>query len=551
MAIEVIERSKALTAEDIIRRYNLEALKGDRVKINTLHSNMKRQETIIKDFIAFITPYKKNNLLTTWFGDGTPTLENFPFSDFEDKDSKVGDLYYDRQTGDVYQLEKNEDYEWKLIEDYNLAKSLAIANSEPDTDDNFRNIYFDEPFTPYEIGDIWLNGNNIFRCRSARADEAYDLVDWTLQENYTDSLVLRDTRAILDEFKMTVEKDFVTKVQLETTVDSITASVEAITTEIVTTATEKYEFYDTQLSEINIEIGKITSEVSEVKTNFGEEIKNVRSEITQTADSINSTVTDFMGKTETSITQLTDKINSKVSSEDYNSFVEQTASSLSSKVNSSDYNTFVQQTNSSISSMVSKSDLNSYMRQNYDEFLYGFNNDSYNIQLSTSGITLYDGSISSYYKVLELDNDGLNVYNRGTLVGCIHSNVYVNDNSQKSLSFDLDSGGSFMGWFVDKGAGSYYAMLYYTKAGKFGQSKEGIYLGTNLYTAGHSVNSVNLTQARANDYETVDNKSIDVITDISVDEDGNLTWDKASINVRSGLITSAPSSAKDIVESEV
>ena len=49
---------KAITAEDLIRRYNLDGLKTDRKIIKTFNNSLTRQHTIIKDYITNITPYK-------------------------------------------------------------------------------------------------------------------------------------------------------------------------------------------------------------------------------------------------------------------------------------------------------------------------------------------------------------------------------------------------------------------------------------------------------------------------------------------------------------
>lgn len=482
------DSKKALTAEDVIRMYNLNNLKTDRKIITTMRNTLNRQHTIIKEYISNLTPYKNQaNILTAWFYNGFPTLDNFPFNTFseEEKSLHIGDLYYDRESGEMYQLKKDEEYKWYILDDFSALKSLALANSEADTSDNKRNIFYEEPFTPYDIGDIWLDGNYIMRCRCARSEGEYNNADWVVQEDYSSDLVLGETRAVLDEFKITIEKDYVTKVQLETSKDSILASVEAVTTEIVTTATQKYEFYDTELSQLKIDVGAITSEVSEVKTSFGEEITNLSSTIEQTAKSI--------------------------------------------------------------SSKVSQDDFGSYMQQYYDKFLIGFNNASNYIQIDTSGINIYDGSISSSYLLMQLNQDGEQFYREGYHVGNIITSQYSGDRTQKGLSFQLDSGGTYMGWFQrSSSGGNYSGMLYYSRANSFGQTNEGIHLGTNLYGHGWRMSGFSSTASYANDYEVVNNKSVPIVTDIEVDENGSLNITKSSIIVRDGRITAAPENANNI-----
>ncbi len=230
------DKARAVTVEDIIRIYNLEGLKTDRKRISVIKNTLERQYNIIKDFIYFITPYKDQaDKVTVWFYDGVPTVKNEPFILFSDADKSYKHLYYDRNTGDIYSLNNNN---WALLEDSNLAKSLALANGEPDTSDNKRNIFYLTPITPYEIGDVWINNKVIMRCRCARSAREYKSEDWIIQENYSSDLILKDTKAILDQFIETVEADYVTKVILETTKDSILAKVETTINDIGTLSSE-------------------------------------------------------------------------------------------------------------------------------------------------------------------------------------------------------------------------------------------------------------------------------------------------------------------------
>ena len=491
MANIIQDRAKAITAEDLIRRYNLDNLKTDRKNITNIYGTLVKQNTIIKEFVSNIS---------------TPTLENEPYNLFENKDKHIGNLYYDRESGKVYQFQKKENnYYWQELEDDNLLKSLALANGEADTSDNKRRIFYNQPIPPYELGDIWLDENTIMRCRCERSEGKFNSADWIIQEDYSNELYLKDTRAIIDQFKMTVEKDFVTKVQLETTTDSINASVSAITSEIITTATNKYEYYDEQISNININIGNISLEVSDVQTSLGKKITDLDSKIDIKVGEITQSITDNVNNLDSRITQ--------------------TASSTK----------------------LSKDDFGSYAQQYYDRFLLGFNNSSKYIQIDTSGISIYSGSISNSYLLMQLNQYGTALYNGGTHIGDISTQRYASDNSQKGLVFDLDSYGSYMGWFQrSTNSGNYYAMLYYARAGKFGQTYEGIHFGTDAYGHGHNLSGFNMASTTANNYETVNNKSIDVITNIDVDEEGNMIVEKSSIGVRNGMITSVPNNAKEV-----
>ena len=139
MNVDYRDKSKAVTAEDLIRRYNLDSLSKDRKAIKTLNDGLTRQNTIIEDYVRNITKYVTNqadDFISAWFFSGTPTLENEPFTSFseDEKSSHVEDIYYDKETGYIYQLKLNNGvYNWELIDDDNLRNSLAIANSHGST----------------------------------------------------------------------------------------------------------------------------------------------------------------------------------------------------------------------------------------------------------------------------------------------------------------------------------------------------------------------------------------------------------------------------------
>ncbi len=516
---------KPITAEDIIRMYNLNDLKTDRKQINNLRVTLHRQNTIIKDFVANVTLYKiADDKLTIWFNNGIPELT---------EKYLIGDLVYDRETGNAYQLN---DGIWKQIDDINLTKSLAIANSEADTSDGKRVIYYTQPYTPYEIGDVWLNGNLIMRCRSSRNEGNFEDVDWVTQDNYSNEFVLRDTRSVLDDFKMTVEKDYATKVQLETSIDSITASVEAITTEIITTATEKYEYYDTQLAQIEVSVGDIELLV---QTNQS------------TTDNKFAELTSKIELTEKNITQEVSEYKQAIDSEmvDINSKITQTAAEITQTVtdNVNNLDTRITQNATNIESKVSKGDIGSYIQQNYNKVLVGFNNASNYLQLDTSGFSIYNGSKTNSNLLMQLNRYGLQIYESNYHVGNITSAQYEQDNTQKGISFQLDSGGRYMGWFQrTSSSGAYYSVLYYTRANSFGQGNEGIYFTKNVYGQGYSLSGFNMAASIANEYETINNKSLPIVTDVSIDENGNLNVVKSSINIRNGMITAVPKSATNI-----
>ena len=133
--------------------------------------------------------------ITSWFYKYPPTLENEPASKWTDdaaKNNHLGDLFYDETTGYCYRFQLSDGvYGWKMIQDTDITKALADAKNAQDTADNKRRVFYDVPTPPYDLGDLWVQGENgdILRCCMTRAAGVtdYDIAnDWVKASKYTD-----------------------------------------------------------------------------------------------------------------------------------------------------------------------------------------------------------------------------------------------------------------------------------------------------------------------------------------------------------------------------
>lgn len=219
--------SRIVTFEDLIRRYDLNNLRTSMNAVKLLTKTLENQYVIIKQFIQNTALYTGQADLTVWFFSGVPTLLNEPYKSFSDPSEHVNDLYYDRDTGYVYQLQYDSTYSWVLIQDDALAQSLAIANSEADAQDNKRRIFYNQPTPPYDTGDIWINEDLIMRCRCSRDGDNFKESEWVTQNNYSEACVLLDVRAVLNSLITDVTNNYVTTTRLETTKNTIEAEVTA------------------------------------------------------------------------------------------------------------------------------------------------------------------------------------------------------------------------------------------------------------------------------------------------------------------------------------
>lgn len=163
--------------------------------------------------------------IATWFYAGTPTLTNEPavnWSTTEEKNQHLGDLYYDTNNGYAWRfMVQNGSYSWGRITDSDVTKALADAANAQDTADSKRRVFVSQPTPPYDVGDLWVQGENgdILRCATARASGSHNASDWVLASKYTDD-------SALEIFEGQVADIYSTKAELETATDAITATVE-------------------------------------------------------------------------------------------------------------------------------------------------------------------------------------------------------------------------------------------------------------------------------------------------------------------------------------
>lgn len=234
-------------------------------------------ETIINKSQTII--YLQNQIdgaIETWFYDGVPTLKNAPAISWktdEDKETHLGDLYYDNKTGKAYRFAKDgSTYEWIIITDTELTKALKDssqalkdaaaadkkANGAQATANTKRRIFGSQPVPPYDVNDMWVNAtypndgstykNEILKCSTAKAEgEKFDIADWKLASKYTD-----DTKA--EEAKKAAEK---AQKEIKTTQSNLNA--------LGTTVTENKKTFDSYVKDGYLEPSEIAAMAQDSK----------------------------------------------------------------------------------------------------------------------------------------------------------------------------------------------------------------------------------------------------------------------------------------------
>lgn len=155
----------------------------------------KFNESVTKEFENLRN--ELDGVIDTWFGEGEPTLDNYPSVDWvtdSDKDSHLGDLYYS-EAGKAYRFQYTPEkgYHWTPIEDSDVVKALEAAKKAQDTADGKRRVFLEQPFPPYDMGDLWAGGADkpLMRCINSRESGSFFETDWALADDthaYADAI---------------------------------------------------------------------------------------------------------------------------------------------------------------------------------------------------------------------------------------------------------------------------------------------------------------------------------------------------------------------------
>lgn len=139
----------------------------------------------------------------------------------DEREKHLGDLYYNTTSGKVWRYIKQQyfiippyagaipgirwRYVWQELEDTELAQALALAQDALDAANDKAKIFVSTPYTPYYVGDLWVQGRtgDILRCKTERLTGSYNASDWEKASKYTDDTGL--TNFINNNFLPTVE----------------------------------------------------------------------------------------------------------------------------------------------------------------------------------------------------------------------------------------------------------------------------------------------------------------------------------------------------------
>ncbi len=197
---------------------NLTVSPGNIGTMKTVRSGVQDVDNRLSDieedynFAYDIIKKQTDGELTIWYNTGTPTVNGYPAYQWKTDDAKkghVGDMCFDTKNNVAWQWEyKNNTYQWIKVSDSTITATLLKSSKAQDTADGKRRVFYSDkdhtPSTPYDVGDIWAQGENgdLLRCTKARTImESSNKTDWALASKYTDDTVANNVKQDLKDFK--------------------------------------------------------------------------------------------------------------------------------------------------------------------------------------------------------------------------------------------------------------------------------------------------------------------------------------------------------------
>lgn len=179
--INSIATDRATQALNDSKTYTDQTIAGYKDEVNAIIGNIQDQ---------------LDDKIESWYYDYEPTMQNAPASDWTteaDKKAHEGDVFYWKSTGHAYRfMDNNGTWGWQLIEDTGITTAIAKAEAAQTTADSKKRIFVAQPTPPYDIGDLWVQGEtgDILKCAVHRDSGNYVATDWNKASKYTDDTAL-------------------------------------------------------------------------------------------------------------------------------------------------------------------------------------------------------------------------------------------------------------------------------------------------------------------------------------------------------------------------
>lgn len=160
--------------------------------------------------------------ITSWFYGNDPTMNNAPANSWlttNEKNNHLGDLFYNTVSGYAWRFAVEAGvYKWISVKDTDVTKALQDAQNAQDTADAKRRVFVAQPVPPYDIGDLWTNGQRVYRATITKTSgQTYVAGDWQLVGDVTSQNTSADTSKVGG----TPASEIETKTGAQTKVDNL------------------------------------------------------------------------------------------------------------------------------------------------------------------------------------------------------------------------------------------------------------------------------------------------------------------------------------------
>lgn len=256
--------------------------------------------------------------ITYYKGNYVPTLENEPASEWttdELKNNHLGDLFYNTETGIAYRFVKDGVvYKWEeesndVAEAIELAENaiaqataaqntansaqsiatgaqntaegaqttannaLSTANNAQNSANSKRRVFVTEPVPPYDVGDLWTDGDDIFVCKTAKTEgQLFSQDDWENATNYAEEIQTTNTK--LNETVSNLDGTNSIIANLQTTLTNEYLNAEQIES-ITNGQAEDIEALSGRITQIQTQAGSIDLRVTEIEQNGVSKVSTV------------------------------------------------------------------------------------------------------------------------------------------------------------------------------------------------------------------------------------------------------------------------------------
>lgn len=195
----------------------------------------------------------------------------------------------------------------------------------------------------------------------------------------------------------------------------------------------------------------------------------------------------------------------------------------------------------SIESKVTKNEFGSYVIQHYNKVITAFNDSSKYVQISAGEIAIYDYGVTASKKRAAFDQNGNHFWRDGYEIGKIGTNNWKSDPSKRGLVFDLEYQAAYMcwAWMESSTAGVYTSKWLYASKSVGTYAADTLHAGCSLDMHNFTIKNLKVENLQAGGYKGWSG-NIPIITDIWDNGDGTIGWSYSSVDVENGVVLAGP-----------